>query len=61
MPEETVKKDPPIPKSIVIGDFSLTTIRSSGQLWIQNADGEGMETSPAKFQKAIEAFWKEEF
>ncbi len=47
-------------QAITIGKFRIVTFHD-GSAWILHHEGEGMQTTTAKLEKAIEAFWREEF
>jgi len=43
-----------------VGPFTVSA-SEPGKVWIQHADGEGMQTTEAKLAAVLEKFWREEF
>lgn len=46
--------------NITIGDFSIS-LMENGNIWMVLPDGEGMEISVHKLEKALYQFWDREF
>lgn len=51
---------PPL-NGIQAGKYKLTTMRESGKFWLENGDGEGMETSEDKIATMLANFFRREF
>jgi len=47
-------------ESLQIGDFLIRRMET-GQLYVENRDGEGMVTDDAKLAAALRDFWQKEF
>lgn len=46
---------------IAIGPWRIVISAQGGTAWVLHEDGEGMQTTAAKLEAMIEAFWKKEF